>query len=217
MLRTISRRLIASSLSRPVAVRPISTTGVRYIKIKHADGTKTSPPSPSDAQSPLPSPAERPSSPPPEKTTPPPPSDPVISTPPSSSTSTAPSAPAAEPIAPEEPVEELKDFSKLPSLDVDSELARLAQPEKEDDKSKAGSAGPGGAKRRTGAGRKEYVSSIEKQRRAMLRYGIGALVVGGVAAALFGGEAEVAKEGEPKVGTIERLKNNANEFFDVSE
>jgi import inner membrane translocase subunit TIM50 len=133
------------------------------------------------------------------------------------------STPAPKPASPLEEtatqgVEEPNDFSKLPSLDVDSEMARLAEPEPEAEKKDgaAGAASTGPRARRTGAGRKEYVSSVEKQRRAMLRYGIGALVLGGVAAAYFAEGEKVQKEGEAKVGGLERLKNNASEFLDVS-
>ncbi len=215
MLRTISHRLLAQSAPR-AAFRPLSSSSVRYIKIKHADGTKTSPPSPSDSQYQSPSPAERPSSPPKETaTTPPPLSEPVINT---ASPSTPPPTTSAGSTAPVEEtvVEEIKDFSKLPSLDVDSEMARLAEPAPESNKPKDGQQTTG-ARRRTGAGRKEYVSSIEKQRKAMLRYSIGALVIGGLAVTFFGaGEGEAVKEGEPQVGTFERVKNNVNEFLDVS-
>lgn len=103
---------------------------------------------------------------------------------------------------------------------MDSELAQLAEPAKEKTEGEAGSSagasGTTGAKRRTGAGRKDYVSSIEKQRRAMLRYSIGALVLGGLGVAYFGSGESVEKAGGTSVGGWERLKNNANDFLDVS-
>jgi len=130
-----------------------------------------------------------------------------------SSGSVGASAPTPQAEQPE--TEELKDFSKLPSLDVDSEMARLAEPEPEPVK-KDGQAS-GARPKRTGAGRKEYVSSIEKKRRQLLRISLGALVVGGLGAVYFGGEEKAKVEGEPSVGGFERLKRNANEFLDVSE
>jgi len=69
------------------------------------------------------------------------------------------------------------DLSKLPSLDIDA--AALPEPESQ-----------GGERRRTGAGRKEYVSSIERQRRAYLRYGLGAMVLGGLWAVYYSGRSD---------------------------
>ena len=121
-----------------------------------------------------------------------------------------------KPVESQQPdAEELKDFSKLPSLDVDSEMARLAEPEPEPVKKEGETTGA--RPKRTGAGRKEYVSSIEKKRRQLLRISLGALVVGGLGAVYFGGEEKAKAAGEPSVGGFERLKQNTNEFLDVSE
>lgn len=246
MLRIASQRLLTGS-SRSTAIRNISNSPVRFIKIKHQDGSTNRPSNPSDSTSKTSpsisattqrpaspsasSPAEKPSSPPvdsPKKAAASSePFEPIIN----KATEPAPRTVASsgavdEPVSPatETPAEEI-DYSKLPSLNVDSELAQLAEPAKEkvEDEAGAGSSAGAGAgstsgktgARRRGAGRKEYVSSIERQRRAMLRYGIGALVIGGLGAAYFGG-AETEKAGAPSVGGWERLKNNANEFLDVS-
>lgn len=232
MLRPASQRLMLS-LSRPSLARPLSSTAQLSIRVKHADGSKTSPSTDTAGSSKPPSPAPAPSSPPP-KTTTPRSADPVVNkasdaaphpapssgpvTPPRQPQSTPAPKPAAVPETPAESVEEPSDFSKLPSLDVDSEMARLADPEPEPAQKEgaAGASGTGPKARRTGAGRKEYATSVEKQRRAMLRYGIGALVLGGVAAAYFTEGEKVQKEGEAAVGGFERLKNNASEFLDVS-
>ena len=234
MLRPASQRLMLS-LSRPSLARPLSSTAQLSIRVKHADGSKTSPSTDTAGSSKPPSPAPAPSSPPP-KTTTPRSADPVVNkasdaaphpapssgpvTPPPQPKSTPAPKPAAVPETPAESVEEPSDFSKLPSLDVDSEMARLTEPEPEPEPAQkegaAGASGTGPKARRTGAGRKEYATSVEKQRRAMLRYGIGALVLGGVAAAYFTEGEKVQKEGEAAVGGFERLKNNASEFLDVS-
>lgn len=70
----------------------------------------------------------------------------------------------------------------LPSLDIDPEVA-LPEPVKEGE-------GAGG-KRRTGAGRKEYVSSIERQRKMWARMGLGAAAVGALGAAYYASQGEV--------------------------
>ena len=110
-------------------------------------------------------------------------------------------------------------MSKLPSLDVDSELARLAEPEPEPESKTGAGAGEGGkGKRGPSAGRKEYVTSIERQRRAALRWAIGGIVLGGLGVLYYGGDdkaAQAGPEGAPTVGAFERIKNNAAEFFDV--
>lgn len=85
-------------------------------------------------------------------TPPPPPPTPTPPLPPSST-------PPAEDATP--------DYSTLPSLS----LAVDSQPLIAEPSSKGG---------RTGAGRKEYVSSIEKQRRLLLRWSLAGLAVGGL-------------------------------------
>jgi hypothetical protein len=51
----------------------------------------------------------------------------------------------------------------------------------------------------------------------MLRYGIGALVLGGLGFAYFGGgQPAPEKAGEPSPGGLDRIKNNLNDFMDVS-
>jgi import inner membrane translocase subunit TIM50 len=75
------------------------------------------------------------------------------------------------------------DFSKLPSLDIDQSVA-LPEPEAE---------GEGeGQRKRTGAARKEYVSSIERQRKMWTRVGLAGLALGGLGAVYYAGQAEGA-------------------------
>jgi import inner membrane translocase subunit TIM50 len=73
----------------------------------------------------------------------------------------------------------------LPSLDIDPEIA-LPEPSKESQ----GGEGAGG-KKRTGAGRKEYVSSIERQRKMWARMGMGAAALGALGAAYYASQGEV--------------------------
>ncbi|GFZ44526.1 Mitochondrial import inner membrane translocase subunit TIM50 [Saitozyma sp. JCM 24511] len=95
------------------------------------------------------------------------------------------------------------DRSKLPSLDIDPEAA-IAEPEpikegetgeKDGAGAGAGAAGGAGRKGRTGAGRKEYVSSIERQRRMWARLGLGALAVGGLGAVWYVGQKDDGQSG----------------------
>ena len=165
MIRLIARRLGPSPPHRTIPRSPHNSTppSNRYV---------------SDSSRPPrePSPAERPP-PPPESSSPPPPAfetiinrsaDPHAPADPGTSSDIA--VPPTPPVRP--------DLSKLPSLDIDP---RVALPEPE-----------GGERQRTGAGRKDYVSSIERQRRAYLRYGLGALVIGGLYAVYVGGKTDGA-------------------------
>jgi import inner membrane translocase subunit TIM50 len=60
----------------------------------------------------------------------------------------------------------------------------LPEPAKEE-------SGEASGKKRTGAGRKEYVSSIERQRKMWARMGLGAATVGALAAAYYASQGEV--------------------------
>ena len=206
MLRTASYRLLAAS--RPLA-RPISTSRPTFIRVRH-------PASPD--QSAQPSPAEKPRA-VPENITPPPPFEPEVNRPAAqepSATATEPSEPVATdatsqvPLEPPEPPAQ-PDLSKLPSLDIDPEAqVSIAEPEQPSDAKAEGS-------KRTGAGRKEYVSSIERQRRLWLRLGLGGLVVGGLAAVYYADSKDPsagAAGGEGLSGHYNRLKNNFNEMMD---
>jgi import inner membrane translocase subunit TIM50 len=105
----------------------------------------------------------------------------------------------------------LTDFSKLPSMDIDPDVA-LPEPKNEGEDE--------GAKReRTGASRKEYVSSMERQRRVYLRALMAAALVTGLGGAYYLGKADesVADVAEGGVGGHwNRLKTNVSEMFDVS-
>ncbi|WVN87596.1 uncharacterized protein L203_102779 [Cryptococcus depauperatus CBS 7841] len=107
-------------------------------------------------------------------------------------------------------MDSVPDYSKLPSLDINPELNAqnaIAEPKT------ANEGGEGEQRRRTGAGRKEYVSSIDKQRKMWIRFGYGALLVGGVGAVLaMGGE----KAGEANGGNMfTTVKTNMSELFDI--
>ena len=78
---------------------------------------------------------------------------------------------AAAPTPFEADLPDQPDITKLPSLDIHPEAA-LPTPEDRQNE-------------RTGAGRREYVSSIERQRRMLLRGTLGILAIGGVAAAVY--------------------------------
>ena len=101
------------------------------------------------------------------------------------------------------------DLSKLPSLDIDPSTA-LPEPEGKD--------GEGGDRRRTGAGRKEYISSIERQRRAYIRYGLGALLLGGLGAVYWVGRDDNAKTPSQEQGGVSghlaRMRTNFSDLFD---
>ncbi|WWC90220.1 uncharacterized protein L201_005153 [Kwoniella dendrophila CBS 6074] len=130
---------------------------------------------------------------------------------PSTTTSTA-TTPAVE-----AETEVPTDYSKikLPSLDIDPEqqFNAIEQPkeseESEENKDKQ--------KRTTGAGKKEYVSSMEKRRKMWIRYGYGALLIGGTAAIFTQGgqneEPTINDKGE-KEGPFDRFKNNVSELLD---
>ena len=151
-------------------------------------GTQTNPPT-------TPSPAETPRR-VPESISPAPPFEPIVNRPASAASTPSvhqeiPTAPLSSPVpittvqpAPEPPTN--FDLSKLPSLDIEPGAA-LPEPGKVEG-------------RRTGAGRKEYVSSIERQRRAYFRYGLGALVLGGLGAVYFAGQGD--GRGVGRVGTV---------------
>ena len=195
--------------------------------------------------------AEAPPSPPPETTDPQPFTPEVHQASPSASTQTqadpAPvtgtgtasgsgetnaNTPLTPPAADVEEVQEPKDGKyTLPSLDIDPEVA-LPEPTKAED----GEGGSGG-RRRTGAGRKEYVSSIERQRKMMVRLGMGALAVGALGAAWYASQGEVSqillphtahtgmvalirgrkltRQTDDTTSSWQRLKTNTSEMLDV--
>lgn len=190
MLRTATAS--ARLLSRASA-RQISTTPALQIKIRSSakpSGTSKSNPTSSSQ----PSPAEAPPAPPPET------SDPPTFTPEvSQSTPTPTQAPTPEattpptesntpftPPAVEEEISAPKDGKyTLPSLDIDPEAA-LPEPVKEE--------AEGSGKKRTGAGRKEYVSSIERQRKMYARVGLGAASLLALGAAFYASQDEVSRQ-----------------------
>ncbi|CAD6564449.1 MAG: mitochondrial inner membrane protein required for protein import [Tremellales sp. Tagirdzhanova-0007] len=200
--------------------RSISTSSRLFVKARY-------PPQPhrSDPSKPHPSPAERPPPIPQSISTPPPVFDPIVNSPAtplnpddpdlSSLEKPRPSQfgnpttydvvepPLNPPLAP--PVK--PNLLNLPSLDIDPS-ASLPQPNAEE----------GGERRRTGAGRKEYVSSIERQRRAYFRFGLGALILGGVGAVWWSGrEDDTTLQTEGGVsGHLTRVRTNFSELFDVN-
>ncbi|OXB39670.1 mitochondrial import inner membrane translocase subunit TIM50 [Cryptococcus neoformans] len=98
------------------------------------------------------------------------------------------------------------DYSKLPSLDIDPEAAAIPEPATGKDQEAEGE------KKKTGAGKKEYVSSQEKSRRMWIRAGYGALAVGAVGAVLAMGSEETT--GKKQGGFVETFQNNMLELFD---
>ncbi|KAK4683450.1 hypothetical protein P7C73_g6814, partial [Tremellales sp. Uapishka_1] len=188
MLRTSFARAVGPSLRS----RSISSTSRAFVKVR-------------SAKPPSPSPAEGPPKVPSSISTPPPPFEPIVShtspvTPADPDTVELPRVSEVQtPLTPPEPeAEVVQDLSKLPSLDIDPTLA-IPEPE------------PEGGPKRTGAKGKEYVSSIERQRRLWSRIGLGALAVGGLGAVYYSGSGETGKE---SVGPLERMKNNFSETMD---
>jgi len=187
MLRTATAS--ARLLSRAPA-RQISTSSALQIKIR-SSAKPTGTPKPNPTSSSQPSPAEAPPAPPPET------SDPSTFTPEvRQSTPTPTQAPTLEattppqsntpltPPAVEEEISAPKDGKyTLPSLDIDPEAA-LPEPVKEE--------AEGSGKKRTGAGRKEYVSSIERQRKLYARVGLGAASLLALGAAFVASQDEVS-------------------------
>lgn len=191
--------LVANTPLQSSATRTLSSTPAWSVRIRSSQPPASSSSSSSGSQ---PSPAEKPASVPEDISTPPPPFEPKVSSPgttsgPFEASSSGPvetgaaaahegkplpsaSAPLEPPAPPAEEPTEPFDRSKLPSLDIDPEAAALPEPVKEGE----GESGAGG-KERTGAGRKEYVSSIERSRRRMLRLALGAVIIGGLGAAAF--------------------------------
>jgi import inner membrane translocase subunit TIM50 len=184
MLRTatVSARLLSQA-----PARQISTSPALQIKIRSSAKPAGSPKPPSSQ----PSPAEAPPAPPPET------SDPSTFTPEvRQSTPTPTQTPTPEattpptesntPLTPPAVEEEIlapKDGKyTLPSLDIDPEAA-LPEPVKEESE--------GSGKKRTGAGRKEYVSSIERQRKLYARVGLGAASLLALGAAFVASQDEV--------------------------
>ena len=195
MLRTASSQLFV--LGR-YSSRGIASSSARLAKIRKADGSTVRPPSASDPptqdcprltpppppkqkpkKAPLPSSAAATSTPTPD----PVPSSQQAESPTSASSSSAiPTPPVSKPSGPEtQPVAETPDadnidLSDLPSLNIEtvSERARV-----EEGKDEAAGEGSSGGRERTGAGRKKYVSSIERQRRLWLRWSVVGAMVGG--------------------------------------
>ncbi|WRT63191.1 uncharacterized protein IL334_000094 [Kwoniella shivajii] len=239
MLRQASSRILVPAIR---SYRPLSTSTPALIKIKSSKPKPSPAPSASGSSASQPSPAERPPTVPDEITSPPPfeptTSSPVGK--PTSTPTEPPSTPSAPlygsttqaqsqgipevPLTPPEPssttspmtgkqvevepeIEVPTDYTKikLPSLDIDPEAqAAIAQPESESKDQED--------KKRTGAGRKEYVSSMERRRKMWIRYGTGALLIGGVAAiyAQESSEEQVANQ----EGPVTRFKNNMSELLD---
>ena len=186
MLRTASARVLARTSARQLSTSPALQVRIR----SSANPSGTSNPNPTTSQ---PSPAEAPPTPPPETTNPstfepevrqptPTPTQaptPDVSPPPPASESNTPLTPPAV----EEEISAPKDGKyTLPSLDIDPEAA-LPEPVKDD--------GEGSGRKRTGAGRKEYVSSIERQRKMYARVGLGAAALAALGAAFYASQDEV--------------------------
>ncbi|KAK8844795.1 hypothetical protein IAR55_006645 [Kwoniella newhampshirensis] len=216
MLRAASSRLLTPAFR---SLRPISTTCPTLIKVRS-----------SSKPQPQPSPAERPPQVPQDIKAPAEPFEPIVNQPAGAGTPQSTVVPPSTeipldftaasdvPLTPPEPttstvtttqtstqddidINAKPDFSQLPSLDIDPE-ASLPEPQPEE-----------GEKKRTGAGKKEYVSSMEKSRRMWIRAGYGALIVGGLGAVYtVGGQ----KQGEAanSEGPIANFKNNMSELFD---
>lgn len=95
-------------------------------------------------------------------------------------------------------------------MDIDPDVA-LPEPKNEGEE--------GGPRERTGASRKEYVSSMERQRRMYLRVLLGAALAGGLGGAYYLGKADESVEAVAEGGVgghMNRLKTNVSEMFDVS-
>ncbi|WVQ72219.1 hypothetical protein IAR50_001768 [Cryptococcus sp. DSM 104548] len=218
MLRTATSRL----LPRPLPLRPFSSTPASFIRIRSS--------APSGEQ---PSPAEKPPHVPEDVKGPK-----VVETkvndlggqsaraapdlgtgepaakaaepplePPSTSTTLNDSKPAAA----AEEIPDAPDFSKLPSLDIDPDLpasAAIEQP-----KAGEGEQGEGGERKRTGAGKKEYVSSHEKSRKMWIRLGYGGLAVGAIGA-ILSMESKPVEGTEKSEGIVTQVTNNVSELMD---
>ncbi|WWD22651.1 hypothetical protein CI109_107144 [Kwoniella shandongensis] len=218
MLRQASSRLLAPTFR---SVRPISTTSPSLIKVR--SGSKPPASAPASGKSATPSPAERPPTVPDDIKAPAQSFEPIVNQPagasstvvppPSSETPLNATAASDVPLTPPEPpastaveseASAKPDFSKLPSLDIDPEAA-LPEPQAEGSEE--------GEKKRTGAGKKEYVSSMEKSRRMWIRIGYGALIAGGLGAVYsVGGQNE--GENANSEGPVANFKNNMSELFD---
>ncbi|RXK42686.1 hypothetical protein M231_00242 [Tremella mesenterica] len=193
MLRLSTRYLISRH-----PIRPFHTSYPTTIKIRHS--------SPSDP----PSPAEKPPN-VPEDIIPSPPFEPEVYSPSSTPTSfPSSSSPSGETTSSDPPSNAIDtpleppttpDLSKLPSLDIDPEAAL---PEPSQDKNETN--------QRTRAGKKEYISSIDRQRRMWVRIGMTSLVIGGLGAAWYIDQ----KDGEMTNTTHwTRFKTNLSEMLDV--
>ncbi|KAL7420372.1 mitochondrial inner membrane protein required for protein import [Cryptotrichosporon argae] len=174
--------LRAPMMRRLTVTRPLSTTCPALIRIKSPKESAPSMPPEVPLQ---PSPAERPAA-VPDSIAPPPPFEPVINHPSGAPRPVAETAPADAPHVPQTPpapeaaaAEAAKEPETqtrtvadeslpLPSLDIDPDAnVRIEEPKEQ-------------GKERTGAGRKQYVSSIERQRQFWIRTllasaGVGAL------------------------------------------
>ncbi|KAL1407278.1 mitochondrial inner membrane protein required for protein import [Vanrija albida] len=200
MLRTSAARLLATA---PRGARPLSRSAPAFIRIKKPEGAAPPPP-PSAPEAPA-APADSA------------PAEPPL---PAAGATTAGLADAQaaayearEAREEAEPVPETPDLSKLPSLDIDPEAnpnASIAEPKAEAKGKGEGGAAGGDKKSRP---RKEYVSSIERQRRFMSRLGLGALLVGGVGTAYYLGQQK--GESEASGNPWENFKRNFSELSDV--
>lgn len=186
-------RLAYRGIARASAQRSISTSTPRLVRIRHSN-----PDTP-------PSPAERPPA-PPKETTPSAPFEPQVSTPtpPPQLGTESEFVHAQTPLEQPSPdaIPEKPDFTSLPSLDIDPDVA-LPEPGAEEGKER----------KRTGAKEREYVSSMERQRRAYLRFLLGATVLGGVGGAIYLGQSDTPGE---STSWWQRVTGNAAEVTDVS-
>jgi import inner membrane translocase subunit TIM50 len=169
MLNIAARRLLSTASTSTIVSRPFTTSSVHQLKKRPTNSSQTTTPSPA------PRPPHIPTTESESTTSPLEPIEPIINHPsPTTHTSepipTQADIPLQTPLSPPEPSPSETDYSTLPSLSLAVENQPLiAEPE-------AGKGGSG----RTGAGRKEYVSSIEKQRRLLLRWSLAGLALGGL-------------------------------------